>query len=250
MRKKIKTPVKVAANFSVKWFFRNHPEIQNYYFRNEERSLYDWDYAIITNRYIPPYQLINKTWPPENAIKVIYADNVPVCAILERKSRDDFYGYEALQNGRTKDALKFFEQALKINNKDEMIYYNFATALSDDGQYEKADSALKKCLKINPDFDLALMYLGNIAASQNRTDKAVEYYEKVITANRKYLEAYVELSKLVVKRDVMKARGLLRTCLTLSPHYKPAIIALADTYRISDPEVAKKYDDLANTIKQ
>jgi len=247
---KVKEPVKVMANFSVKWFFRNHPEIQNGYLRFEERSQSDWDYAVITNRYIPPLQLINKSWPPENAIKIIYADHVPVCAVLERKSKDDFYGYEALQKGKTKDALKFFEQALKINDKDEMIYYNFASALCDDGQYEKADSALHRCLVINPDFDLALMYLGNIAAAKDKTDEAIGYYEKVIKANRRYLEAYVELSKLVVAKDVMRARDLLRTCLTMSPHYKPAITAIADTYRVSDPTIAKKYDDLANTIKQ
>jgi tetratricopeptide (TPR) repeat protein len=248
--KKINTPVKVRANFSVKWFFRNHAEIKNDYFRNEERSLYDWDYAIITNRYISPYQLINGTWPPKNAIKVIYADGVPVCAILERKSKDDYYGYEALQKGQIKEALNFFEQVLKNDDKNEMIYFNFASALYDDGQTEKADLALRKCLDINPDFDLALMYLGNIAAVRNKTDEAVAYYEKVISSNRKYFEAYVELSKLIAKKDVMKARSLLRTCLTMSPQYKTAIIALADTYRISDPEIAKKYDDMANTIIQ
>jgi tetratricopeptide (TPR) repeat protein len=242
-------PVKVVSNFSARWFFRNHPEIQNDYLRNEERSMNDWDYAIITNRYIPPYQLINRIWPPENAIKVIYADGVPVCAILERKSKDDLYGYEALQNGKTKDAIKFFEQALKNNDKDEMIYYNFASALVDDGQPEKADSALIKCLDINPDFDLALMYLGNIAVAQNKTEKAVSYFEKVISVNRKYFEAYVALSEIIVKKDVMKARDLLRTCMKIDPEFKPAIIALADTYRISDPEIAKKYDELANSIK-
>jgi tetratricopeptide (TPR) repeat protein len=248
--KKIKTPVKVRANFSVSWFFRNHPEIQTDYFRSEEKSQFDWDYAIISNRYISPYQLINKTWPPENTIKTIYADGVPVCTVLERKSKDDFFGYEALQSGNTEDALKYFEKALKINYKDEMIYYNFASALFDDGQTEKADSALIKCLEINPDFEPALMYLGNIAAAQKRTDEAIAYYEKVISVNRKYFEAYVELSKLIVNKDVMKARNLLRTCLTISPRNKPAIIALADTYRISNPEIAKKYDDLANTINQ
>jgi tetratricopeptide (TPR) repeat protein len=248
--KKINSPVKVKANFSIKWFFRKHPEINTDYFRNEERSMFDWDYAIITNRYIPPYQLINKIWPPKNSIKIIYADNVPVCAVLERKSKNDFYGYRALEDGEKKEALNYFEKAIKIDDKDEMIYYNFASALFDDGQFERADSLLKKCLDINPDFDLALMYLGNISASLNRTDEAIGYYEKVIAANRKYFDAYVELSKLVVKKDVFKARNLLMTCLDINPGFKSAIIALADTYRISDPEIAKKYDELAKTIKE
>ncbi len=247
--KKNDAPVKVRANFSVKWFFRDHPEIQNDYFRYEERSQYDWDYAIITNRYIPVNQLINKTWPPENAIKVIYADNIPVCAILERKSKDDFLGYEALEAGRTKDALKYFEQALKFDDGDELFYYNFASALYDDGQFEKADYTLKKSLEINPDFDLALMYLGNIANFKGRSEEAADYFEKVISVNRKYFEAYVELSKLIVKSDVKKARELLRSCLNINSRFKPAIVALADTYRVSDPEIAKKYDDIANRIK-
>jgi hypothetical protein len=46
----------------------------------------------------------------------------------------------------------------------------------------------------------------------------------------------------------MRARDLLRTCLTMSPRYKPAISALADTYRKSNPDIAKKYDALAKTI--
>ena len=92
------------------------------------------------------------------------------------------------------------------------------------------------------------MYLGNIARWKNKNDEAIEYYERVIKANRKYFEAYVGLSELLTGSDVNRARSLLRTCLTMSPRYKPAIIALADTYRKSDPEIARKYDDLAKTI--
>jgi hypothetical protein len=36
----------------------------------------------------------------------------------------------------------------------------------------------------------------------------------------------------------------------MNPGYRPAIVALADTYRQSDPDIARKYDDLANTIEQ
>ena len=93
------------------------------------------------------------------------------------------------------------------------------------------------------------MYLGNIAKSKGRRDEASGYYEKVISVNRKYFEAYVLLAELLKDKDVEKTRTLLRTCLTMSPDYKPAIIAMADTYRISNPDIAKKYDDLAAGIK-
>jgi tetratricopeptide (TPR) repeat protein len=247
--KNISGTVKVKATYSVQWLFRNHPEIETSYFRFEERSQSDWDYAIVVNRYIPPSQLKNNVWPPKNSIHIIYVDKVPVCAVIERKSKDDYYGYNALNDGRSKDAIKYFEKVLQIDDKDEMIFYNFAAALYNDGQYQKADSVLKRGLEINPDFEPILMYLGNIARSQNKADEAIGYYERLIEADRKYFEAYVGLSELLTDRDINRARALLRTCLTMSPRYKPAIVALADTYRNSDPDIAKKYDDLAKSIK-
>jgi tetratricopeptide (TPR) repeat protein len=104
-------------------------------------------------------------------------------------------------------------------------------------------------LEINPDFELILMYLGNIARSQQRRDEAISYYQRVIEADKKYFEAYVGISELLMDKDVKKAREILTACLNLNPRYKPAIIALADTFRNSDPDIAKKYDELAKTIK-
>jgi tetratricopeptide (TPR) repeat protein len=93
------------------------------------------------------------------------------------------------------------------------------------------------------------MYLGNIAKSQGRKEEAISYYGKVINVNRKYFEAYVGMAELLIDNDVERSRTLLRTCLAISPKYKPAIMALADTYRSSNPEIAKKYDELAKSIK-
>ena len=146
--------VKIKATYSVSWLFRNHPEIETSYFRYEERSQSDWDYAIVVNRYIPPFQLKNDIWPPENAIHIIYADEVPVCAVLKRRSRDDLYGYNALREDRTDDAIKYFQMALQTDKRDEMLYYNFAAALYNKGNYLKADSLLHAGLEINPDSNL------------------------------------------------------------------------------------------------
>jgi tetratricopeptide (TPR) repeat protein len=248
-QKNINGPLKIKSTYSVQWQFRNHPEIETSYFRYEERSQSEWDYAIVVSRYVSPYQLNNKTWPPDNSIHIIYADKIPVCAVLERKTKDDYYGYKALSEDRNRDAINYYTKVFPVNDGDEMIFYNFAAALYNEGQYQKADSVLKKGLEINPDFEPILMYLGNIAATQHKPEEAIGYYEKVIAANRKYFEAYVGLSELLIDSDIPRTRTLLRTCLTMSPRYKQAIIALADTYRNSNPDIAKKYDDLANTIK-
>ena len=239
----------VGATYPVKWSFRKYPGIRTLYFRYEERSQYNWDYAIIANRYIHPFQLKNGIWPPAETLHTIYSDGVPICIVVERKNKNDFYGYRALEEGRSADAIIYYERALKYCDKDEMIFYNFARALYNEGFYARADSALTKGLEINPFCEPILMYLGNIAKTANNTEDAVMYYERLISYNRKYFQAYVELSGLYADKDNKRARNLLRDCLKLNPRYKPAIIALGDTYRKEDPEKADRYYKMADTIK-
>jgi len=242
-------PIRIATNFSVSWNFRNHPNIKSFYCQYDERSQCDWDYMIVSNSYIPASQLQNGTWPPKNAIHVIYADNVPVCAVLKRETKLDLLGYEALLSGDPAIASVNFTQALKINAQDELIFYNFATALVTEGKIDSAKIVLQSALKINPGYEPVLMYLGNIAVTQNNQQDAIGYYKTLIAYNRKYYDAYVGLSKLLMHSDISGARELLKTCLTLNPRYKPAILSLADSYRKSNPEIAKKYDNLANSYK-
>jgi tetratricopeptide (TPR) repeat protein len=241
--------IKIATNFSVNWYFRNQPNIKTFYCQYDERSQADWDYMIVANSYIALSKLKDKTWPPRNAIHVIYADRVPICAVLKRETKLDLYGYEAMRKGDTQKAKRFFEDALKINTQDELIFYNFAAALVKEGKIDSAKTMLHAGLKINPGYEPVLMYLGNIAVAQNNPGVAIGYYETLISYNRKYFEAYVSLSKLLLDKDIVKARDLLKCCLSLNPGYKPAIQSLADSYRKSDPEVARKYDELANTYK-
>jgi len=241
--------IKIATNFSVDWYFRNQPNIKTFYCQYDERSQADWDYMIVANSYIPVNKIKDKTWPPRNAIHVIYADRVPICAVLKRETKLDLYGYEAMKKGDTLKAKRFFEDALKINTEDELIFYNFAAALVKEGKIDSAKVMLQAGLKINPGYEPVLMYLGNIAVVQNNAGVAIGYYETLLSYNRKYFEAYVSLSKLLLDKNVVKARDLLKCCLSLNPGYKPAIRSLADSYRKSDPEVARKYDELANTYK-
>ncbi|HEX2974505.1 MAG TPA: tetratricopeptide repeat protein [Bacteroidales bacterium] len=246
-KKKQLDDVSVSATYSVNWMFRNYPGVHASWMRWEERSMEKWDYTIVVNRYIPPSQLKNGLWPPGNAIHIINVDGKPICAVLKRNSGYDLAGYEALQRGSYTEAADYFSKAVKEDDTDEMIFYNFAAALYKSGNKAKADSMLEKSLELNPDFDLALMYKGNVARADDRLEEAKNCYEKLIRVNRKYFEAYVSLAELIGADDVRKARELLRTCLRINPDYKPALAALGDTYSKSDPEIARKYYEKAKT---
>lgn len=247
--KNISDSLVVRATYRVDWDFRNEKNISTSWMRYEERSMHDWDYAIVVNRYIPPSRLKQGFFPPKDAIHVIYADNAPICAVLERKTKDDLSGYRALQEGRLEEAIAHFGKAAAVYDTDEMIFYNFAGALYRTGRKEEADSLLKHGLELNPRAELILMYLGNIAAAEGRKDEAMDWYSKVIEANRKYLDAYVNLAGLVAGSDVRSARRLLRECLEIDPYYVSALRSLGDTWAEEDPEKAGKYYDIANSIK-
>lgn len=238
----------IKATFSVEWPFRDYPEYRTSYLRFEDRSMHNWDYAIITNRYIPPIHFKNGRWPSSASIFNIYADSVPVCTVLKRRTKADYLGYQALISKKYDKAVKYFEEAVKINDEDEMIFYNFARALNETGQSVKADSLLAVALEINPGFEPVLMYSGDIAVERDERESALDYYEKLIKVNMKQYEAYIKLARLLEENDRMEARRLLRACLRINPGYRPAIIALGDTYRDTNIEIAKKYYRLADTI--
>jgi len=51
------------------------------------------------------------------------------------------------------------------------------------------------------------------------------------------------------EKELPEARKTLKACLKINPRYKPALVALADTYRKSDPDLAAIYDKMARSIK-
>ncbi|MCU0362208.1 MAG: tetratricopeptide repeat protein [Bacteroidales bacterium] len=239
----------VKATYSVSWQFRDLPGVHTGYFRWEERSMEDWDYAIVTNRYIPPFQLNNGIWPPGGTIHTEYADGVPVCVVVKRTSFAGLRGYRFLQAGNLEAAEEQFKKALEADASDEMIFFNFAAVLVRKGEMLRADSLLKAGLSLNPDSDQILMYLGNIAKAGGRNEEAALWYRRLTGTNRKYFEAYVGHAEAISGKDPEAARKVLKDCLLINPRFSPAIVALGDTYRETHPELAAKYYKLAGTIK-
>jgi hypothetical protein len=236
----------IGSNFPANWFFRNEKQLTASYFPYNERSRHDWDYCLVANSYISPVLLKNGNWPPANSIKVIEAEGVPICAVIKRNSRSDLLGYQAYNQHNSEVAIKNFEEAIKNICQDELIFFNFASVCYELGDKEKALSLLQKGLDINPESERSLMFQANILNEKGDMAGAADLYQKVIGINRKYFDAYPALAKIWIgKQELKKARSLLKTCLTMQPEFKAAILTLADSYRTTDPEVAKKYDELA-----
>jgi tetratricopeptide (TPR) repeat protein len=238
----------VGSNFESDWYFRKNENVKCVYFPWQKRSNYNWDYAIVANSYISPFQLKNQIWPPANSLYTIYADGVPICAVLERVTNDDFYGIQEQKQGSFNKSVLMFQKALLVDPENELIYYKFAEVLLATNQPDSAKQALKKCLEINPDYEPALVLAGDLAARQNDLQEAVRYYEEAIGANRKYFSAYTRLAGIYAETDVVEAQKVLMDCLKLNRRYKPALTLLAETYRKTDPLRAEKIDRINRSI--
>jgi hypothetical protein len=242
------TKIVVGANFPCQWFFRNDKDIDFVYFPWQKRSEYNWDYAIVANSYIPPFQLKNKIWPPSNTIHTIFADGIPICAVIERVTKTDFEGIQEQNKGDNIKSALLFENAVRFDPQNELLCYKFAEVLLATGKVVEADKMLAKCLEINPDYEMALILLGDEALKSGDVQKASNFYERTIQANRKYYGAYPKLAGIYAETNVLKARRILKDCLKLNSRYKPALEALADTYRKSNPEIARKYDEMSQKV--
>jgi tetratricopeptide (TPR) repeat protein len=233
----------VAGNFPSQWYFRNDKNRTFVYTSYTNRSEYNWDYMLVANSYFSPFQLKNKRWPPNNTIHTIFADGVPVCAVLERLTKDDRAGILALKKGDYINSALLFRNALELDPQNELICYKFAEALLGSGQNQEAEDQLQKCLEINPESEKALALSGDLALKQGDAETASDYFQKAIQANRKYLSVYPKLAGIYAETNAPKARKVLRDCLKIDPKYKPALRAMAETYRKTDPEKAKKIDE-------
>ena len=107
----------VGGNFPVQWYFRNNEAVKFVYFPYQDRSQYDWDYAIVANSYISPNQLKRNLWPPSNTIHTITADGIPVCAVIERVTKDDLEGFRELKKANYIKSAHLFQKQWRMTLK-------------------------------------------------------------------------------------------------------------------------------------
>lgn len=119
------------------------------YVRYNERDEKDWDYYVTYSRFISVAQLESNTWPPANAVHVIKVDNLPISAVLERKTKKDFEAFKAYQAQNTGLAIQLYQQSIAEDPTNDMLYVKYATVLAVSGKLNEAIAALEQAKKID-----------------------------------------------------------------------------------------------------
>jgi len=241
----------VGWNFAIPGaFFHGQENISTHYMTPYSSGFYDWDFAIFANSYIDPYQLQQNIWPPDNTIHTIDVDGKPICAILARTSKDDYAGYQALNEGKYELALSLLEKAVNTDPVNVSAYISLSVAYLESGDLAAAIEPLNKCLGIYPDYEVAVNQLAETYYLQGEIETAVDLLIRNLENNYKYLPSYLSLAEIYFDTDQEQlAVKALKKCISINSRYKPALLTLGNYYLdAGQSEAADRYLDRAKKL--
>jgi len=82
--------------------------------------------------------------------------------------------------GNSGDALKYFEQALKLNPESDAVYYQMAQILVSSGDNKRGKEYIGKALSIDQENIWYLMMIAGIYYQDKNIDSAIIFYEKAV----------------------------------------------------------------------
>ncbi len=98
-------------------------------------------------------------------------------------------GATLLAQGRTKESIRHFEQAIQLGAMQAEVYNNLGFALADTGDYGGAVRQYLKALSIDPDRAQILKNLADTFVVLGDTERAVRLYELAIKKNPDFSDA-------------------------------------------------------------
>ncbi|MDI9319132.1 MAG: tetratricopeptide repeat protein [Phycisphaerales bacterium] len=149
--KSTSSKVIVASNMSSieKYFTKDSSKFSGVYVRYNDRDTKDWDYYITYSRFISLAQLENGTWPPKNAVHTIAINDVPICAVLERKTKLDMQASAAMERQHLDSAFALYQQAVQADASNDAVLIRYATVLAQRGDIQNSLKMLDEALKID-----------------------------------------------------------------------------------------------------
>lgn len=218
--------VKISSNYAVDHYFKNCTmNVSFNYVPYYARGNKDWDYGIFYRTTISPSQTRQSIWPPTGTIKCIEVEEVPVCVIVKRTTKDDYLGKIGYDKKNYSNAESLFMSAIKIDPGSEIAWINLGKTYLKQNKYSDAKSAFEQCLSIFSNYEPAMYYLAKTEIQLNNPEKALEHYGKILEANCKSFKTYLAYAKLYNSlSDYKNAIEVLDECLYWNPHYKHAEI--------------------------
>jgi tetratricopeptide (TPR) repeat protein/peroxiredoxin len=159
-------------------------------------------------------------------------------------------GLLAAREGRTDEAIGYFQQALKVNPDHLVALENLGNAYRQLKNWERARSVLEHAVAVNPNDPESNYSLGMVFAQTNDTQRAHEYLQRALKARPVYPEALNNLGILYLRtqrRD--EAVATFEECIRVAPGFDQSYLNLSRVYAVEGvPDKARAV--LLDLLKQ
>jgi len=145
------------------------------------------------------------------------------------------------------EAIRYFQEALKRDKKNESVYNKLGIAYMFDGDADAAKHVLRKAVSLKPDYTNALNNLGVIEFNQKRLKSAEKYFRKVVELDETTASFHVNLGVVLFnQRKYEAAMKEYARAFELDPEVLERSARAGVTVQITSPEQrARFYFELA-----
>ncbi|HKU26059.1 MAG TPA: tetratricopeptide repeat protein [Candidatus Sulfotelmatobacter sp.] len=114
---------------------------------------------------------------------------------LEPSARSySFMGLAYRHLGRFDEALKNFNEGLKLNPRDASCLFNIGFIEERQGNYARADERFQQALRSNPDLSDALLELANLRTKDKKYAEAADLLRRYVKVSRDAATGYYKLA--------------------------------------------------------
>ena len=137
-------------------------------------------------------------------------------------------GLIIFQQGKFSESIKYFNEGIKAEPKNAIIYNNLGNAYKSLEIYDKAEHFYLKSIDLNNGIIEPLNNLGNLYLFMNKSDEAINCFKKAISINPQSFLTYYNLG-IAYKNlgDFLKSKNHLNESIKLNPFLSQAHRALS-----------------------
>jgi len=142
-------------------------------------------------------------------------------------------GLLAIREGRTGEAVEYFQKAVQLSPEYLIALENLGNAHRQLKQWEDAREALERAVAVGPQDPEANYSLGMVLAQLDHVDRAYEYLQRALKLRPDYPEALNNLGILYLRtqrRD--QAVASFKECIRVAPAFDQSYLNLARVYAI------------------
>jgi protein O-mannosyl-transferase len=132
-------------------------------------------------------------------------------------------GAALYRNGQIDEAIRQFQEGVRLKPDDAEAHYNLGVALDKKGQVDEAIRQFQEALRLEPDYADAYYNLGVAFYQQGRAAEAIRQFEEAIRLKPDHAEAHNNLgTALGIKGQTEEAIRQFQEALRLRPDYADA----------------------------